>query len=78
MNKQEKKRAYNERIIKIKHGSFTQLVLSIKGSMGRECQTFNSRLAQLISEKEIFCSIFRVTGFEQKFALDYESQICFV
>ena len=50
-NEQEKKRAYNERIMQIDHGTFTPLVFSIYGSMARECQKFYSRLAELISEK---------------------------
>ena len=37
MNEQKKKRAYKERILQIDHGTFTTLVFSINGSMGREC-----------------------------------------
>ena len=37
MNEQEKKRAYNERILQVDHGTFTPLVFSVNGSMGREC-----------------------------------------
>ena len=51
MTEQEKKRAYNEWILQIEHGTFTPLVFSINGSMGRECQKFYSRFTQLISEK---------------------------
>ena len=51
MNEIEKKRAYNERILQIEQGTFTPLVFSINGSMGRECQRFYSRLAELISQK---------------------------
>ena len=51
MNEQEKKRAYNERILPIDHGTFTHLVFSVNGNMGRACQKFCSRLAQMISEK---------------------------
>ena len=51
MNEQEKKRAYNERILQIDHGTFTPLVFSINGSMGRKCQKSYSRLAQMRSEK---------------------------
>ena len=36
MNEQEKKRAYNERILQIDHGTFTPLEFSISSSMGRE------------------------------------------
>ena len=52
MNEQEKKRAYNKRIIHIDHGTFTLLVFSVNGSMERKCQKFYSRLAQVISEKK--------------------------
>ena len=51
MNEQEKKRAYNERVLQIEHGTFTPLFFSIYGSMGRECRTFYSRLSDLLSEK---------------------------
>ena len=51
MNEQEKKRAYNERILRIDHGIFTSLRFSINGIMGRECQKFFSRLEQMICEK---------------------------
>ena len=50
-NEKEKKRAYNERVIEIEHGSFTPLVFAATGGMGRECQKFFSRLAEIISEK---------------------------
>ena len=51
MNEQEKKRAYNERILQIDHCIFTPLVFSINGSMGRECLKIYSRLARIIFEK---------------------------
>ena len=37
---------------KWKNGSFTLLVFSIYGGMGRECQTFYHRLAEMIAEKQ--------------------------
>ena len=40
MNEHEKKQAYNEEILQIDHGTFTPLVFSVNGSMGRECQKF--------------------------------------
>ena len=51
MNEKEKKRAYNERVLQIEHGTFTPLVFSIYGTMRRECRTFYSRLSDLLSEK---------------------------
>ena len=44
---QEKKRAYNERIIQVENGSFTPTF----GGMGKEAESFHKRLAQLIAEK---------------------------
>ena len=49
MNEQEKKRAFNERILQIDHSTFTPLMFSINSSMGKRCQKFYSRLAHLIS-----------------------------
>ena len=69
MNEQEKKRAYNERILRIDHGTFTPLVFSINGSMGRECQKFYLLLAQMNLQRETFRNRLQVIGFEQKFAL---------
>ena len=51
MKEQEKKRAYNERVLQIEHGTFTPLLFSIYGSMLRECRRFYSRLTDLLSEK---------------------------
>ena len=47
---QEKKSAYNEKVLQIEHGTFTPF-FSIYGSMGRECRRFYSRLSDLLSEK---------------------------
>jgi hypothetical protein len=50
-NEKEKKRCYNERVLQVEHGSFTPLVLSATGGMGRECRKFYTRLAEMIAEK---------------------------
>ena len=52
INEREKKRAYNERILEVEHGSFTPLVFSATGGVGRECDKFLKRLAEMISFKE--------------------------
>ena len=52
MNECEKKRAYNERLLEIEHGSFTPLVFAATGGAGRECRKFYKRLAGMISEKK--------------------------
>ena len=51
INKKEKKKYYNERIMQIEHGSFTPLVISATGAMSRECRNFYVRLSKMISEK---------------------------
>ena len=43
-NEKEKKRNYNDRVINVDNGSFTPLIFSIHGGMGRECNTFCSCL----------------------------------
>ena len=51
INEKEKTMSYNSRVQEIEKGSFTPLVFSTTGGMARECSTFYSRLAKLISEK---------------------------
>ena len=48
---EKKERAYKERVLQIEHGTFTPMVFSIYGSMGRKYHTFYSRLSDLLSEK---------------------------
>ena len=50
-NEREKKKLYNDRINQIDHGTFTPLVFSASGGMGRECKKFYDHLAELLSEK---------------------------
>ena len=47
----EKKRLYNKRVMEIEHGTFTPIVLSIKGVMGKECQIYHKALAEKLSMK---------------------------
>ena len=47
----EKRRAYEERIREVEHGSFTPLVFSSTGGMGKVATTTYKHLAQLLSEK---------------------------
>ena len=50
-NEKEKKRSYNERVLEIEHGSFTPLIFSAMGGMGRECGKFYTRLAEAVADK---------------------------
>ena len=66
MNEQVKKRAYNERILQTDHRTFTPLVFSINGSMGREFQKFYPRLAQIISGKRDLLHSISSNGIQTK------------
>ena len=46
-----KKTAYNRRVLEVEHGSFTPLVFSTGGGMGKEALKYHNRLAALISAK---------------------------
>ena len=48
----EKKREYNERVLQIEKGSFTPIVGSTFGGMGKEAHRHHKRIAFLISEKK--------------------------
>ena len=48
---QEKKRQYDQRIRDVEHSTFTPLVLSTTGGMGRAATTFYRRLVAMLSEK---------------------------
>ena len=51
IHEKEMKRAHNERVQEIEHGSFTPIVMSATGGMARECSNFYSRLSEMIAEK---------------------------
>ena len=51
-NEREKKKAYNRRVLEIEHGSFTPLVFSATGGVGRECAKFITRLAEMVANKQ--------------------------
>ena len=51
INEKEKKIQYNSRVQEVESGSFTPLVFSTSGGMSKECATFYTRLANLVSEK---------------------------
>ena len=48
----EKKRLYSRRVLDIEQGTFTPLIFTSTGGMGKECLQYHSRLAQLISIKK--------------------------
>ena len=52
LNENEKKRMYKRRVLEVEEASFMPLVFTTTGGMGRECLTYHSRLAELISIKK--------------------------
>ena len=50
-HEREKRRAYEQRILEVEHGTFTPLVLSTSGGWGPSATMVFKRLAGLISEK---------------------------
>ena len=55
----EKKNAYNQRVIKVEKATFTPLVFSTTGGMGEECTAFLKHLAEKISTKtgQRYCEV---------------------
>ena len=50
-HEREKKRAYDQRIREVEHSSFSPLVFSATGGMGREATCFYKRLASMLAHK---------------------------
>ena len=51
-HEQEKKRAYNRRVMEVEHGSFTPLVFTTSGVMSHECSIYHKTLAEKLSKKK--------------------------
>ena len=70
-NENEKKRAYNDKVMNIEKGAFTPLVFSTTGGMGPECTRLNKQLAELISQKtsEVYAHVMWHLRTRLKFAL---------
>ena len=54
----EKRRAYEERVREVERGSFTPLVFSSSGGMGKAAMVVYHRLANLLSDKMEFFILF--------------------
>ncbi len=50
-NAYEKKRQYCRRVLEVENATFSPLIFTTSGGMGRECQVFYNRLAQILSNK---------------------------
>ena len=51
MHENEKKGMYSKRVTEIEQGTFTPLIFTTTGGMGKECLIYHSRLAELIANK---------------------------
>ena len=53
IHENDKKRLYSRRVLDVEHGSFTPLVFTTTGGMGKECIRYHSRLpAELRADKK--------------------------
>ena len=70
-NENEKKRAYNDRVINVEKSSFTPLVFTTTGGMGPECQKLNKRIAESIAlkQKEEYSQVMKHIRCKLRFAL---------
>ena len=70
-NENEKKRAYNDRIINVEKSSFTPLVFTTTGGMGPECHKLNKRIAETIAskQKEEYSQVMKHIRCKLRFAL---------
>ena len=66
-----KKNDYMDRILNIEKSSFTPLIFTTSGGMGKECEKFNKRLAGMISDKthEQYCHVMSYIRRKLRFAL---------
>ena len=76
MNEKEKKKMYNERVMQIEHGSFTPLVMSATGGMGRECHKFYARLSELIADKRKQSYSFVASWVRRKICFALINSVC--
>ena len=51
INEREKKKHYNERVMRVEHGTFSPMVFSAFGGMARECSMVVKRLTELLADK---------------------------
>jgi len=77
-NEREKKTAYNSRVINIEHGSFTPVVMTNYGGIGREGEHFVKTLAKKLATKKniMECKIVSYIRTKLCFALLRASLLC--
>ena len=71
LHEDQKKNEYNDRIIKVEHGSFTPLIFTTTGGYGPECKRFLKQLATKIADKsnENYADVMRVLRTRLRFCV---------
>ena len=77
-NEQEKKRKYNPRIMEVEQGTFTPIVVTVKGVMGPEATRFHKTLAGKIAEKteEQYQDVTRLIKTKLSFLVQRAALLC--
>ena len=52
LHENNKKRLYSSRVLEVERGTFTPLAFTTTGGMSNECQSYHSRLAELLAVKK--------------------------
>merc|ERR1712002_1096681 len=50
LREEQKRRSYEERVINVEHGSFTPLIFTVAGGMGKQAQKVYSNIADIIAD----------------------------
>ena len=66
LNEKEKKRQYNQRVLNIEHGSFTPLVFTAMGGIGRESKLFYKRFSELLADSRSDHISITTTWYDEK------------
>ena len=77
-HEQEKKRQYNSRVMEIEQGTFTPIVLTVKGVMAPEGSKYHKTLAQKISVKtgEKYEDVNRLIRIKTSFLVQRAALLC--
>ena len=73
-NEEEKKKSYNERVLQIENATFTPLVFSANGGMGKECSTFYKRLAEMIADKRNIATSEAISFVRTRISFSFERE----
>ena len=77
-HEQEKKRNYNARVMEVEQGTFTPIVVTVKGVMGPEANCYHKTLAEKISTKtgERYSDVTRLIRVKASFLVLRAAMLC--